>query len=149
MDLVETQKSQLDRGLSDTVSPAAVGSLFGAKINLFQTQIPISPDTPLVDLDAAVCDYTGYAQGTIVWQAPSVADDGTVEVVGTCAVFRPTDAVVPNNAWGLYIQDTTATYLYYLGQFDQAPLPMSSALQSITVTIRYRPATNSIVVVVS
>ncbi len=149
MILIETQASQLARALSDTVGVAAVGYLDGATVDTYQTQISLSPSTTLAELDAAINDYAGYAQGTIVWQVPVVADDGTVEAIGTCAVFRPTDATDPEVSWGCYIVNAAATAVLFMGQFEGAPLSMASAVNSISLTFRFRPASNSLVVVVS
>lgn len=149
MDLIETQTSQLHRALNDTVHVAAVGYLDLCVVSLTKAQVALSPTTPLATLQAAEADYTGYAAGVITWQTPTTADDQTVEVVGTVPVFRPTDAVAPNNVWDVFITNAGGTLLFFLGQFDNAPLPMVSALDQILLTIRYRPATNSMVVVIS
>lgn len=144
MELTEFQASQLARAADDIA-----GYLDGLKVDLYQTAIAFGPTTPLATFTAAVCTYTGYAQGVVTWSTPTLADDGTVEVLGTLPVWRPTDGVTPNVAWGIYAHSGVGSVLYFAGQFDGAPLPMQSALQQITVTLRYRPATRTLAVVVS
>lgn len=133
----------------DVATDATAGSLLGALACLTKSPLTINRDTTKAALDAIKADYTGYAEKVITWQAPSRADDGTIECIGTMAAFRPTDAVAPNDCWALYIHETAAGPLLWACQFPGAPLPMQSALDEISVTFRYRPATNSIAVVVS
>lgn len=149
MQLIETQASQLARALSDTNAVATAGYLNAAKINTYQEEVALSPTTTNAELLALVNDYAGYLEGTITWQVPVIADDGTVEVIGTCPVWRPTDGTDPEVSWGLWISNAGTTVAYFMGQFDGAPLSMADANNSISVVIRYRPATNSMVVVIS
>jgi hypothetical protein len=144
MTLFEYQLSQLDRAANDVA-----GLLAGVKLGLYQTPIDILPTTPLSTFTADKATFTSYVKTALVWDTPSVADDGTVEVVSHSITFRPTDAVNPNQIYGCWIEDSTAAFLYYAGQFDGAPLPMVNALQQIIVTVRWRPASNSLVVTVS
>lgn len=143
--LIETQDAQLARATVDTI---AGGSLLGLKVDLFQTDVPVLPSTPLADYLAAIADFVGYAQKTVTWGTPSVSADGTVEVIGTMSAWRPTNAVTPNVIYGLFARDTTAADLYYAARFDGAPLPMGTSLNEIIATLRYRPATQSLVVTI-
>lgn len=147
--LTENQASQLARALQDTQAATAAGYLHLAHLHLYQSPIAILPTTPLATFSAAVATFTGYADQALVWDVPGVADDGTVECVATPLIFRPTDAVTPNIIYGAYITDTAGANLYIFGEFDGAPLPMQNALQQIIVVVRYRPATDSIVITVS
>jgi hypothetical protein len=142
--LTEFQTATLARAANDVA-----GFLAGCKIALYQSPIDILPSTPLATFSAAEATYTGYAQVTLVYATPSVADDGTVEVVAHPITFRASDAVTPNIIYGCFVVDSTGAILYYAGQFDGAPLPLQNALQLIIVTLRYRPATNSIVCTLS
>lgn len=151
MNLFEYQLATLERA-TDNVAPVVVGStgfLFGAEVCLTTAQFDLNQANTLAEFAAVEADFTGYAPAAITWGVPSVADDGTVEVVATAIVFRPTDAVTPNVIYMLYITNAAGDALYYAGVFDNPPLPMNSALDQITVIVRFRPATNSIVVVVS
>lgn len=144
MQLFETQASQIARAGDDIG-----GYLDGAQVHLTKSEIAISPTTPLADLTTAEADYNTYTAQDITWDTATVADDGTVEVIGTVPGFRPTDALAPNNIWALFITNGDGDELYFLGSFDAPPLPMNTVLDQITVTVRYRPATDTIVVVVS
>lgn len=142
--LYETQSSQLTRA-----GEAIAAYLLGLKADLYKTPIDLTTNPPLATFQAAIADYAGYAQGVVTWDTPSVSDDGTVEVIGTYDQFRPTDSVNPNGIWGVYFTAAIGGALVFFGQFDTAPLPMASALNQITITLRYRPADQSIVAYVS
>lgn len=147
--LIENQTSQLARALQDTQVTAVAGYLHLAHLHLYQSPIGILPTTPLSDFTAAEATYNTYADQALVWDVPGIADDGTVEVVAVPLIFRPTDAVVPNVIYGCFITDTAGAVLYLFCEFDLAPLPMQSALEQIIVIVRYRPATDSIVITIS
>lgn len=144
--LFEFQDSQVSRAVESTV---VTGYLAGATVDLYQAEIAINQTTPLSEFTSNLANYTGYAQGAITWGPATVADDGTVEILGTVPEFRPTGTAVTNTIWGLFIRDAGGTALYFAGQFDGAPLPMGSTLDSILLTLRFRPATQSVVVVIS
>jgi hypothetical protein len=144
MILFEYQLSQLDRAGDDVA-----GYLTGVKLGLYQAALDITSSMTIAAIHAAQATFTSYVKTALVWDTPSVADDGTVEVVSHSITFRPTDAVTPNQIWGCWIEDSTAALLYFAGQFDAAPLPMINALQQIIVTVRFRPATNTLVITVS
>lgn len=144
MTLFEYQLSQLDRAGDDVA-----GFLAGCKLCLYQNVIDIGPGNTHADFVANVANFAGYAKAALVYDTPSVADDGTVEVVTHALTFRPSDATVPNVIWGCWIEDSTAAILYFAAQFDGAPLPMQNALQQIIVTVRFRPASDTLVITVS
>jgi len=143
MDLTNTTKFELALALLAT---DVGGTLAGAKVRLFINDALPVPASVVGDFDPAT--YTGHADKTITWLTPSIADDGHVEVIGTVPEFRPTDAVTPNTVFGAIIIDAGPVMLLG-GRFDDAPLPMESALDSIVITVRYRPDDQSIAVVVS
>jgi len=149
MNLSNTQQMDLDLAASGIASVAALGCLNAAKCHLFQNNIVVNRFTTLAALAAAEATFAGYAAAAITWGAPSVADTGEVEVVGTVPQFRPTNAVTPNSIWGLYVTDSANAKLYFAGTFDAAPLAMGDNLHTITVTIRWKPATFAVVVTVS
>jgi len=145
--LLEYQISQTARATGDTVGAGA--PLLAATVNLYQAQIDFNMDTPLATFTAAVATFDGYAAKTITWQAVSVADDGTVECVGTISAFRPTGSVTSNVIWGCYITNSAGDTLLAAAEFDNPPIPMDGALDTINITIRFRPASQTIGVVVS
>lgn len=128
---------------------AIAATLAGALVGLTKAQVAVNRSTTKAALEAVKCTYTGYAPEVITWGIPTRADDGVIEVVGSVGVFAPTDAAAPNDAWAVYIYGAAAGPLMFAAQFPGAPLPMQSALDQITILVRYRPATGSIAVVVS
>lgn len=145
MQLNEYQASQLARAAADVA-----GYLAAMKVDLYQTDIDLATFPPIATFTAEIANFTGYAQGVVTWDTPSVADDGTVEVLGAVPQWRPTDAVTPNNVYGIFCRAAAGGgALLFTGRFDDAPEPMASALDQITITIRYRPADRSLCVVVS
>ncbi len=148
-ELIESQVSQLARATNDIAAVAAVGYLNGAEIHLTKTELALPPDIPLAALVAAEADFTGYAAPTITWDTPGLSADGTVEVLTTPVIFQPTDAVTPNNIYAVFITNAAVSAWYFVGPVDNAPVPLPDALHQCIVTIRYRPATNSLSVTIS
>lgn len=146
MDLLESTLSLLARAAADT---AEDGPLDGLKVYLFKENLAFNADTPITTFQAAQADYAGFTWLPVTWQLPTISDDGIVEVVGTVAAFRPTASTTENDIWGLYADVVGDANWVFAGTFDDAPLPMNNTLDSILVTLRYRPADRSICVVVS
>lgn len=146
MDLFEFPQSQEDRASADVAD--TTGPYDGLSVDLFQVNIDINKNTPIAAFTDAVADYSGYAAGAITWETVSIADDGIVEVLGTVPVFKPTGTTVSNTIYGLYILNVGGTAVYFAGLFDE-PIGMGELTDRILLTIRYRPATNTVVVVVS
>ena len=137
-------------GTLDLIADSIAGKFAGLKADLYKTDVALNPWPGDAALIAAVANFAGYAQGVVTWGTPSQADDGTYEVVGTFPVWRPTDGVTPNNCYGIYFSTTgMSPVIMGAARFDNAPLPMDSALRTITVVIRYRPQTNTLVISVS
>jgi hypothetical protein len=137
-------------GFLDLIADSIAGSLLTPTVDLYQSDVALNPWPGDAALIAAVATFAGYAQGIVTWGTPSQADDGTYEVVGTMPVWRPSDSVTPNNIYGCYFRETGGGGTINLAaRFDNAPLPMDSALRTITVVIRYRPQTDTLVISVS
>lgn len=118
-------------------------NLFGAKVRLCQGDIVPDSNTTLAALNADSATFTGYAEKTITWNAPSRASDGSIEVVGGLSEWRPTDAVTPNNLFVAYVVNAAGN-LVLAGRFDSPPIPMADALDSLLLTIRWRPTAGAI-----
>lgn len=144
MTLLEFQASQLARAAADIL--AVSGPLHGVLCNLGQTNLAITQATTLAELVAQVATYDGYANQAVVWGTPVVNQAQIVEVVATALVFTPTGSVTPNSIYNAWITDSGATHLYYAGTLDAAPVGLSSPLNQLELTVRYRPAVPSIVV---
>ncbi len=143
--LFEFQVSQLDRALGDTQAATAAGYLHLSTVQLFQNPLAINQALTVAECNAAVATFSGYAATVLTWNTPTVAADGTVEVLSQAITFQPTDAVTPNIIYGVFITDSAGTHLLFAAQFANGPKPMQNALQVIRMTIRFRPATNSMV----
>jgi hypothetical protein len=141
--------NDFDIALAGDAVTALTGTLTGAKLHLTKDALAIDRNTTLADLAAIEADYNTYAAASITWLAVSIADDGSVELVGTVPEFRPTDALAPNDIHAAYITDSGATVKYFAAAFDDGPLPMNQTTDSIIVTLRFRPETEMLGVVVS
>jgi len=120
--------------------------LDAAEVRLFTNDIQPTAENVVGDFTAPT--YTGAGDEAVTWLAPSIADDGTVEAIGTLGEFRPTDAVTPNTVYGAILLSAGGAYLMG-ARFEDGPLPMESAADAILLTMRYRPGENSIGVVIS
>jgi hypothetical protein len=147
MDWFPTQDHALD--LAQDALTAVTGSLTGSLVALVKNNITLDANTTMADITANEADYNTYAQAAITWLAPSIADDGQVEVVGTVPEFRPTDALAPNNIYGASIINAGAIKTYFNAAFDGAPLPMNTVLDSLILTVRWRPQSQMLSVTVS
>lgn len=131
MDLTSTKSLDL-AATADIIA----GSLAGAKAVLYKTDV--LPTFLSVIGDFTLADYVGAVPLAVTWLAPSVSDDGHVEVVGTIPEFRPTNSVTPNTVFGVLLTNGAGTSLLIGGRFDNAPLPMNSNLDAIVLTVRVR-----------
>jgi len=144
VDLFEYQASLLARAADDIA-----GSLAGLKVDLTKEALPVDGTTTLAEFNAVKADFTGYAQGEVTWLDPSISDDGTVEVVGTIDEWRPTAITVGNDVFDAYFTAAVGGALMFAGQLDGIPVPMRAVTDSLVLTVRYRPADQSIAVQIS
>lgn len=119
--------------------------LLAAEVGLFQNNIIPDANTPRASLTDAT--YTGYAQVPVTWHLPSIADDGTPEIVSDQIIFRPTGTAIGNTIYGAWVETGAGAY-YAPGALD-TPVPMTSALDELVLCIRWRLGENPIVEVVS
>lgn len=124
----------------------AGGLLDDAELFLFVNDIQPQQTSVIGDFDPTT--YTGHGNEQITWLTPSIADDGTPEVIGTAGEFRPTDDVTPNSVYGVLIV-TSGGDLVEAGRFEDAPLPMQSDTDAILITVRLRFIGDTIGVVIS
>ena len=146
MVLVGNQDLDLALAAAGIAATAAVGPLHNLKADLCQTSMTIDRNTDLAALEAGVATFGGYVQGTVTWDAPSLSDDGNIEVVGTMPVWRPTDTTVPNVIYSIYFTEAVGSLLMFCASFDNGPLPMNDTLDQIMCVIRWRPQTGGLVV---
>jgi len=125
------------------------GHLAAATVHLGQTNMTVDRNTTKAEMTAAEATYSGYAAETITWLAPSIGSDGEVEVVGIVGEFRPTSSVITNSIYTAYILSAVGgTPLCFVARFDNAPIGMGTTLDSIVVTVRWRPRTGGLVITV-
>lgn len=131
---------------TDTTS---YGFLDGLKLDLAQDDLVWDRNLDLASCTPAVANFNGYAQKTVTWQDASIADDGSVEVLSDPIQWVPTGSSTPNSIYGIYATLAGGNTLGFNGRFDDAPLPMDSVFQQITVTLRYRPTNGGLVDVIT
>jgi len=107
------------------------GDWTGAKIHLYSNDMNFDPLLTVI-ADMTECTYTGYLPQTTVWGTPSVSDDGNVESVAAALIFRATDAVTPETAYGFWIETLAGGTLLAGGTFE-TPLPFLSAVDAATL----------------
>lgn len=113
----------------------------GALVALFQNDF--TPDRTSIRTDFTNATYSGYAQEAITWLVPSLADDGTPEVIGTVGEFRPNAATVGNVIFGGLI--VTAADALLLSYREDAPFPMAATTDSYIPTVRLRLSAGGLV----
>jgi hypothetical protein len=131
------------------IADVVAGDLALATIQLIKTNLALDRNTAVADVLAAAADYTGFALGVITWLAPSIADDGSIECVGTVPEFRPTGTVIQNQIYGCAMLDSTGAVLYGVCSFASGPYPMQSALNSILLTVRYKISAQGLIVTIT
>jgi len=130
----------------DTATTALLGSGSVGLVN--SDTLTLGRETVIGDLVDNEGGYTGYARQAVTWNEPSVADDGTVEVVGTVPEFRPTGTSTVS-MYGLFVTGVDSVTLVGCGPLDGAPVPMGDIFAALVVTIRFRPSSSGISVDVS
>lgn len=138
-------KTFVDSILSDILT-AVTGTLIGATMELFTSNTNPTEDSVAADFTMAL--FTGHAAKTVTWLAPDVADDGSIEVMGTVPEFRPSDGVVPEMVYGAVMLNGAAVFLGAC-RFGSGPLPMESDLDNIILTPRVRISAGGLVEVIS
>ena len=151
MNLLPSQTELIEvAGGATTIGSTTAGSLAHAVVQLVNSNsITLNGATPLGSVSPLFGGDDGYGADSIAWQAPGLNVSGAVEVIGIIAPFRPTDSTSPQNMYGVVVTDQAGANLLFAAPFDQAPLPMQSSLNTITLVFSYQPITNSIVVTVT
>lgn len=148
MELIGTEALDVGIGTSGSDTASAAGYLSDVSVGLIQNNIPLDRETTYATADANKADFSGYAVKPVVWNTPTRADDGAIEVVSDQIEWQPSATTTTNNIWGLYVFNDTIT-LCFVATFDDPPIPMASALDNLKINLRWRPATGGIVAVLS
>jgi len=142
MDLIGNNTFDI-RAAADVIA----GDLATATVHLGQTNITVDRNTTRAEMIADEATFTGYAAEVATWLAPSIADDGEVEVVGIVGEFRPTGTTIQNSIYTMFVLSAAGgTPLCFVGRFDNAPIGMGETTDSIVVTLRWRPRTGGLVI---
>jgi hypothetical protein len=124
----------------------AIGSnsipfLSGALLKLVNNaSVTLNGSTLWGSVSPFIGGYSGYADATLTWNAPTVNAANTVESVSGDATFRPTGSASVCNAAGIVITDSGSTSVFYAAPFDQIPIVLSTPLQQLQITLRFSPA---------
>lgn len=140
MEFASTESLDLGMASVGTGNATTTHNLWHAIVRLCTLDMTPDRDTDLATLNDNSATFTGYAQKQITWLAPSRATDGSIEVVGTVTEWRPSDDAEPNNIFVIYAVNVAGD-LVFAGRVDDPPIPMQDNLDSLLLTIRWRPAT--------
>lgn len=108
-----------------------------AEVRLFKIgEVVIGPGITLAELDAAECDFTGYAAIVITaWQDPGLNPAGGASIQASVQFATASPYTVGNQVGGYYVVDTTGTDEVIIVQpFPDPGVPMEAAGQIIPIT---------------
>lgn len=128
---------------------AVAGFMATPDLHLTKAALTIDRDTVVADLDAIEADYSGYAVEVGAWSVVTISDDGKIEYQCVVGEFRPNASAVANTIYGWYMTKTGTGELIMAGSFDEAPIPMGSALDNLVITPRWRTETGGILEVLT
>ncbi len=139
-----------DSALAAIGGDAVAGTHNLAEIALIKDDIAVVPTTTYAELEAAKATYSGYLVQVVTWSDPTRADDGSIEYLGSVpAEFRPTSSVITNAVYGMYVRNAGHTDWLFAAKFPDGPVPMESVLDALILTLRYRPAGNDLIAMLS
>jgi hypothetical protein len=117
-----------------TVAGNFDGPLRGALAGLFINNVAINKNTLLAALAEAT--YTNYARQAITWTAPIRDLLGNVSMNSQLLNWIPSDAVTPNNVYGIFVVDSGGTHLL-AGEVFPNPVGLIDALSYLGTVIEY------------
>jgi hypothetical protein len=145
MQLTMTQMGLIEVAEGCTsIGTSTVPFLANSRLKLVNNStVTLNNGTSWGSVSAFIGGYTGYGDGTMTFTAPYTPGSGGVAAISNTAIFRPTDAVTPQNMWGAVLTDSGSTSVFAAGRFDAPPLPMTNALDQIEMSIVFNPATSN------
>lgn len=147
MNLVTNPNLDLVLDAAGTSSVTAAGPLNAATIGLYAgTDLDLLPTLPLATIVAAEATYDGYARQVVTWLAPSRSDAGAIEVLSNPNIFRPTDAVISNNVFGVFVICPGSTSPFFCGRLDDAPKSLQDTHSVLVVTLAWSPTSGGRVI---
>lgn len=134
-------------GAAGDLTTAVTGTLLGTNVITLVTDADgYTPGKALGDY--TVADYDGYADEAITWSAATLADDGSIELIGTVGEFRPTGSTVENTITAVLHCSAGGAVLHGASVGGEG-LPMNSALDSVIVVPRVRINLDGLLEIVS
>lgn len=122
------------------------GTLADMKVDLYKNSVLVTRTNVVGDF--TIANYNSYSGGVVTWNDPSLALDGTPEMVGTVPEFRPGSDATANQCYGIYCRADADSALLYAAPFDGGPKRMATVDDAIVVTVRARIKGNSLVVLI-
>lgn len=141
IDLVMTKVGAQEIGKSATIHVATAGILDLAKVHLTTNPVRLDENTVIAGVTGAgnLPLYTGYAAQSVTWSGARETSDGEIVFLGTSPEFNPSDAVTPSLIKSLAITDTAAAKVLFVANFPGLGVPLSTALDTLTPNILFRP----------
>lgn len=93
--------------LGDMVASGAVFD--GLHVHLLKSAVTITKTTTLADLEAAECDFGGYAPAAVTWGTPFLDAVDNAVALGGLLQFTQTDLSSPNSVYGYWLQKSAST----------------------------------------
>lgn len=118
-----------ERWLLGLVKAHLDGSL--ASLHLFKNDV--DPDGDTVQSDLVECDFDGYASINLTPWSTVITVAGKAFTQAQLAIFLCTGGSAPNDVYGYYVLDNTATFVIAAERFPAAPITIDTAGQSVPV----------------
>lgn len=112
--------------------------LASSEIRLYkQDEVVPGPTTTLAELDAAECDFTGYAAEVLTnWNAAGLYPLGGASIQASVQFATAAPYTVGNTVGGFYVVDVTGTdEVLVIQPFPSPGIPMSANGQIIPLTV--------------
>jgi hypothetical protein len=104
-------------------------------LHLFQNDYTPTDSTAILS-NLTEADYDGYAAATISGWASASVTSHVASSAATPIVFTKSAGATPNTIYGYYITDSASTVLYWVERDPAAPVNMTIAGNTYTVTVR-------------
>lgn len=140
--MVPTQQGLIELALASTLlGTSSVPFMNGAKLKLINSStVTLNSSTTWGSCSANISGFAGYADGSMSFTAPYTPDAGGIASASNVAVFRPTGSDTTQQGWGLILTDSGSSSVMFAAPFDDPPIPFTSALDQLQVTLVFNPA---------
>lgn len=98
----------------------------GGKLCLIKSDVPITRDTLVADMEAVKADFSGYAEATVTtWLAPFRDTNGNVVLMAATKLFLHNGGATDNVIYGWYFKSNGAGTPFVCGGKFASPITMS------------------------